>query len=154
MITCIYIYNYIYIYTHNNFLKMSGCDDVWKCKCGCASKHSHKARWAFISTYKRNYSSKYKKANWNKEDLNTESSLVKKLKIINARPNDNQEQYVPIKKVKFDEISNQIVVEIEEPKQYKQKKAKQSKKNTKGDKKMIIEKDLIELRELFGYIIK
>lgn len=134
---------------------MSGCDEVWKCKCGCASKHSHKARWAYISTY--NYSSKYKKANLDKDDLNTETSLVKKLKIIHTRPNNNQEQYVPIKKVKFDEISNQIVVEIEEPeqsKQSKQKKTKQSKKITNGIKKMIIEKDLIELRELFGYVVK
>lgn len=133
---------------------MSGCDEVWKCKCGCVSKYSHKARWAFISTYKRNYSSKYKKANWDEEDLNTESNLVKKLKIIHEKTNNNQEQYVPIKKVKFDEITRQIVLEIEEPEQSKQKKAKQSKKNTNKIKKMIIEKDLIELRELFGYIIK
>lgn len=142
---------------------MSGCDEVWKCKCGCASKHSHRARWAFISTYKRNYSSKYKKANWDKDDLNTESSLMKKLKIIHGKTNNNQEQYVPVKKVKFDKITNQIVVEIEEPeqskqskqfKQSKQKKVKQTKKITNGIKKMMIEKDLIELRELFGYIIK
>lgn len=133
---------------------MSGCNEIWKCKCGCASKHSHKSRWAFISTYKRNYSSKYKKANWDKDDLNTESSLVKKLKIIHTNTNNNQEQFIPVKKVKFDEITNQIVVEIEEPEQSKQKKVKQSKKITNGIKKMMIEKDLIELRELFGYIIK
>lgn len=133
---------------------MSGCDEIWKCKCGCASKHSHKARWAFISTYKRNYSSNYKKDNLDKEDLNTESSLVKKLKIIHTRPNDNQEKYVPIKKVKYDEITRQIVLEIEEPEQVKQKKVKQVKKNTNGIKKIIIEKDLVELRELLGYIIK
>lgn len=130
---------------------MSGCDEVWKCKCGCASKHSHKARWAFISTYKRNYSSKYKKANLDKDDLNTESNLVKKLKIIHTRSNNNQEQYVPIKKVKYDEITRQIVLEIEEPEQVKQKKTK---KNTNVINKIIIEKDLVELRELLGYIIK
>lgn len=114
---------------------MSGCDEVWKCKCGCASKHSHKAHWAFISTYKRNYCSKYKKANWDKDDLNTETSLVKKLKIIHANTNNNQEQFIPVKKVKFDEITRQIVVEIEEPEQ-------------KKPEKVIIEKDLVELREL------
>lgn len=130
---------------------MSGCDEIWKCKCGCTSKQSHKSRWAFISTYKRNYSSKYKKANWDKDDLNTESSLVKKLKIIHANTNNNQEQFIPVKKVKFDEITRQIVVEIEEPEQHKQKKAKKSKDKIK---KMIIEKELVELRELFRYIIK
>jgi len=130
---------FIYIYLH----KMSGCDEGWKCKCGCASKHSHKARWAFISAYKRNYSSKYKKANLDNDDLNIETNLVKKLKIIHTRPNDKQ--YIPIKKVKYDEITQQIVVEIDEPNQQEQKKAK---KNTNGIKKMIIEKELVELREL------
>lgn len=127
---------------------MSGCDEVWKCKCGCTSKHSHKARWAFISTYKRNYSSKYTKANWDNDDLNTESNLVKKLKIIHTRTNNKQ--YVPIKKVKYDEISKQIVVEIDEPKRHELKKAKKNanKKNTNEIKKMIIEKELVELREL------
>lgn len=140
---CIYIYICTYLY------KMSGCDEVWKCKCGCASKHSHKARWAFISTYKRNYSSKYKKAVVDNDDLNVESNLVKKLKIIHTR--SNNEQYVPIKKVKYDEITKQIVVEIDEPKQHeqhKQHKQKKAKKNTNEIKKMIIEKELVELREL------
>ena len=125
---------------------MSEYNEVWKCKCGCASKYSHKARWAFISRYKSNYSSKYKKANWNKDELDTESSLVRKFKIIHTRTNNNQKQYIPIKKVKFDEITQQIILEIEEPKQPKQ--PKKSKKNINITKKMIIEKDLIELREL------
>lgn len=118
---------------------MSKYNEVWKCKCKCTSKHSHKARWAFISTYNRNYSSKYKNAHLNKEDLDSETSLVKKLKI--KRTIDNQEQYVPIKKVKFDEITHQIVLEIDEQSQSKQKKEKQL-------NKMIIEKDLVELRDL------
>ena len=134
------MYIYIHIHIYNNFIKMSGYNEVWKCKCGCITKHSHKARWAFISTYKRNYSSKYKKINWDKDDLNTESDLVRKLKIFHTRSNNNQEQYVPIKKVKFDEITQQIVLEIEEP--------EQKKENTNKIKKMIIDKDLIELSEL------
>lgn len=134
----------MYTYICSYLYKMSECDEVWKCKCGCISKHSHKARWAFISTYKCSYSSKYTKANRDNDDLNVESNLVKKLKIIHTRSNDKQ--YVPIKKVKYDEISKQIVVEIDEPKQYEQKKVK---KNTNEIKKMIIEKELVELSELF-----
>jgi len=136
---------------------MTECNEIWKCKCNCASKYSHKARWAYISTYKRNYSSKYKKTNLDKDNLTIESNLVKKFKIFHTRPNNNQEHFIPIKKVKFDKMTNQIVVDIEEPKesiQTKQKKAEQSEKNTNGEKKMIIEKDLVELKELFGYIIK
>lgn len=126
---------------------MSEYNNVWKCKCGCTSKHSHKAHWAFISKYKRKYSSKYKKVNWDKDDLNTESGLVRKLKIIHTRSNNNQEQCVPVKKVKFDEITRQIVLEIEEPKKSKQPEKPEEQQKVKKNI-MIIEKDLIELREL------
>lgn len=143
------MYIQIFVCKYNNFVKMSGYDDVWTCKCGCASKHSHKAHWAFISRYKRNYSSKYKKANWDNDNLNIESSLVKKLKIIHVNTNIDQNKYVPIKKVKFDKITQKIVLEIEEPKQPKQPKQKKAKKNINEITKMIIEKDLIELKELF-----
>lgn len=124
---------------------MSECTDVWKCKCGCASKQLHRLRWVLISKYKCNYSFKHKKTNWIDDDLNSESSLVRKLKI--KRTNNNLEQFIPVKKVKFDEITQQIVVEIEEiqqsiqPIQSKQKKVKKNKNN------LLISKDLIDLRE-------
>lgn len=132
---------------------MSGYDNVWKCKCGCMSKKSHRARWAFISIYKRNNTSKYKNSNWDRDNLNSESSLVKKLKIIHTRTNNNQEQLIPIKKVKYDEITKQIVLEIEQSEESEQSEQVEQSEVIEP-KKIIIEKDLIELSELFGYNCK
>ena len=128
--------------------------DVWKCKCGCVSKQSHRSKWAFISRYSRNYSSKYKNINWDKDDLNSESSLVKKLKIIHTSTNNNQEQIIPIKKVKYDEITQKILLEIEDSEQSEPKKKVIEPKKIIEQKKIIIGKDLIELSELFGYSCK
>ena len=128
---------------------MSNCNETWKCKCGCISKYSHKARWAFISKYKCNYLSKYKKINLN--NLGDESSLINKLKI--KKSTNNQEQFIPVKKVKYDENTCQMVVEIEKS-ELSNQIAQSKQKKTKRLKKIIRQKDLVELRELLGYIIK
>lgn len=118
-------------------------NNIWKCKCGCSSKQSHRSRWSFISRYKKNYSDKYRKINNN---LENESSLVNKLRIKRNNTNLSQEIMIPVKKVKFDEITKKIIVETEDdkPEINKSKKIIKSKKN--------IDNDLIDLRELFNTI--
>lgn len=133
---------------------MSKSDEIWKCKCCCVSKQSHRGRWAFISTYKHNNFSKYKKINCDQDDLNSESRLVDKFRI--KRNIENHEKLIPVKKVKFDEITNKIILEIDEEKQPKKTKSKQYKQlkkisNSEQVQQIIIQKDLIDLRELFGY---
>ena len=122
--------------------------EKWKCKCGCISKQSHKSRWAFISKYNRNYSFKYN--NLKKDDLNSESSLMKKLRIIHSKTNNNLELCVPNRKVKYDEITKQIVLDIEKSEQIESSEQIEQIK-VKQQKKIIIKKDLIELNKLFGH---
>lgn len=130
-------------------------NDVWNCKCKCVSKQAHKTKWAFVSMHKKNYYSKCAKyTKYGQEDLNNESALVKKLFKKNSLNQQNNKQIIPAKRVKFDEVTQQIVIELVDEKTthpaklikskipVKLKKAKNNKNN------MVVSKNLIELREL------
>lgn len=93
----------------------SDSDNIWKCKCGCVSKQSHRSRWAFISRYRKNCSFRYTDINLNINKPSS-SSLINKLTLgrKNIHTNTEYEQTIFIKKVKFDEKTKKIIIETDD----------------------------------------
>jgi hypothetical protein len=125
----------------------SNVEKIWNCKCKCVSKYAHKARWAFVSKSKKRYSSKYDNLKILNE--NTSSNLVKKLllKKTNSKSNIESSQVILVKKVRYDEKKKQIIVDetVDNNIDGVTNKTNKTNKST-----VLIEKDLIELKDLFN----
>lgn len=110
-------------------------EDNWTCKCKCWSKQAHRARWAFISTFKKNkscYSTKQNPKPKSNKVVKVISKVIKKNKLENkeiannkikitksnlTKPNDNvitenvnKNVNKNINKVRYDQNLNKIVL--------------------------------------------
>jgi hypothetical protein len=119
-------------------------NSVWKCKCNCISKQSHKSKWAFVSKYK-NFS-KYKKSS---ENELTNSNLVNKL-LLKKTNRDKTIQLIPVKKVKYDNLLGKIIIESNDEVDTQSNKKISKINNQDKSHKTIIQDDLIEIKKLFN----
>lgn len=134
----------------------SNIDKTWNCKCKCVSKFAHRARWAFVSKYKKKYSSKYD----NLKILNNETNncLVKKLLLKKTQSNIKTNQVILVKKVRYDEKKKEIIIEETinndnlnlDNKANKANKANGKKSVLHKESSVLIEKDLMELKDLLN----
>lgn len=121
-------------------------DNLWSCKCNCVSKQAHKSHWAFVSKCsKYRYLQNMKRLDLDILENETKSGLVKKLMIKKTQINKNTEQIIIVNKVVYDKEKKQIIVETNET-----NKLSEAKSIEKKVPLIIIQKDLLELRDLFA----
>lgn len=132
---------------------LSSNENSWNCKCKCVSQQTHKARWAFISKYK--HDQYIKRLGLDISENESNSGLIKKLMIKKTNNNLMTEQIIMVNEVVYDKEKKQIIVQTKEnnkPKSAKSAKSKSHKQKNlkKKDSHILIEKNLLELRDLIN----
>lgn len=129
-------------------------ENLWNCKCKCVSQQAHKSRWSFISKYK--HEQYIKRLGFDILENESNSGLVKKLMIKKTNNNLQTEQIIMVNKVVYDKEKKQIIVQTKEKNKPKSIKSKDNISHKsinpikKKDLDIIIEKNLLELRDLIN----